>query len=885
MKDYKYKFTIIMSIYNVEEYLEDAIKSVINQTIGFKKNVQLILVNDGSPDNSEGICLKYRAKYSDNIEYYKKENGGLSSARNLGLNYRKGKYVNFLDPDDMLSRNTLKEVYRFFEKYYNKIEFVSIPLWFFEAKEGLHFKYKFLGNKNKIINLKESPYNFILSSAASFYKTSVFNDRKYNENLSHAEDLALNMELYWDNPSFGYVCEDVKYNYRQRYDESSIVSSGKNKPETYHTINILFKDLINDKKHNNIFKEIVVYQLKNVLKTFNKEIFDSLNEYNQLKKQYVNFIEAIGLDYIINESFWAKTTEEKLSFIDVALPKNKLAISNKGFLSIKNTNLDIKYIPNIRTRIQDITVQSNYINIEMTTNSFDGININYYAKDNSGKMYEPIEKEVIDSRFNIEYHGKEISKTLNMKFSIPIKKITNFSFYFMNCDKEYKLQNYWINNNTFISLKHNNMGKHYKKKLITFNNQKKLFIVNNTGTYLRYKIISTLRLLKKYRKIVILRLLSLKNKKYILFSERPNKAGDNSEALFKYVSTLNYENKDKVYFAIDKRSKDYNKLKKYGKVIPKNSLKHKFIYLNAKVLVSSHLHPLFYKPFENISVDVYYRDLLDYKFVWLQHGVTINDVSKPANRYSQNYNKIVTSTVAERGEVLTPSYFLNYDNTILTGLPRFDFLNDNSQNIITIIPTWRRDLTGRIKFDGTHEPLEGFTKSLYFESYNNLLTDDKLIKKISDENLKINFILHPGMVIYEEIFSKFQSNNINIISANNVNYSKIFQESKLLITDYSSVFFDFSYLKKPTIYFQFDQEEFFTNHYKKGYFSYEEHGFGDVLTTTNEVIDKIEYYIDNNFEVEKKYLDRINNTFAYTDKNNSKRVWNEIMKLYNKEEE
>ncbi|MCD8562240.1 MAG: CDP-glycerol glycerophosphotransferase family protein [Bacilli bacterium] len=86
----------------------------------------------------------------------------------------------------------------------------------------------------------------------------------------------------------------------------------------------------------------------------------------------------------------------------------------------------------------------------------------------------------------------------------------------------------------------------------------------------------------------------------------------------------------------------------------------------------------------------------------------------------------------------------------------------------------------------------------------------------------------------------------------------------------------FHNLKKPEIFFQFDKYNFFDNHYKKGYFDYERDAFGDVLTTVDEVVDKVEYYINNNFKMEDKYIDRVDNTFAYTDRNNV----NEYMKKY-----
>ena len=81
-----YKFSIIISVYNVEKYIKESIESVINQSIGFIDNVELLLVDDGSTDNSKVICKDFESKYPNNIHYYYKSNGGASSARNLGIN-------------------------------------------------------------------------------------------------------------------------------------------------------------------------------------------------------------------------------------------------------------------------------------------------------------------------------------------------------------------------------------------------------------------------------------------------------------------------------------------------------------------------------------------------------------------------------------------------------------------------------------------------------------------------------------------------------------------------------------------------------------------------------------------------------------------------------
>ena len=101
----KYKLSVVIPIYNVEKYLEETLKSVIEQTLGFENNIEMILVNDGSPDNSEEICLRYKEKYPENIVYIKQKNGGVSSARNAGIEQAQGKYVCFVDSDDYILAN------------------------------------------------------------------------------------------------------------------------------------------------------------------------------------------------------------------------------------------------------------------------------------------------------------------------------------------------------------------------------------------------------------------------------------------------------------------------------------------------------------------------------------------------------------------------------------------------------------------------------------------------------------------------------------------------------------------------------------------------------------------------------------------------------------
>lgn len=105
--------SVIVPVYNVEKYIEKCLNSLVNQTL---KNIEIIIVNDGTKDNSEEIIKKIMEKYPQKIVYLKKENGGLSDARNYGIPYAKGEYIAFLDSDDYVEKDIYKEMYELAKK-------------------------------------------------------------------------------------------------------------------------------------------------------------------------------------------------------------------------------------------------------------------------------------------------------------------------------------------------------------------------------------------------------------------------------------------------------------------------------------------------------------------------------------------------------------------------------------------------------------------------------------------------------------------------------------------------------------------------------------------------------------------------------------------------
>ena len=102
------KVSVIVPFYNVEKYIEKCLNSLVNQTL---KEIEIILVNDGSQDNSYKIAKEFQEKYADKVKYYEKPNGGLGDARNFGINYATGEYIAFLDSDDYVEPTMYEEMY------------------------------------------------------------------------------------------------------------------------------------------------------------------------------------------------------------------------------------------------------------------------------------------------------------------------------------------------------------------------------------------------------------------------------------------------------------------------------------------------------------------------------------------------------------------------------------------------------------------------------------------------------------------------------------------------------------------------------------------------------------------------------------------------------
>ncbi|CUP39536.1 glycosyltransferase family 2 protein [Intestinibacter bartlettii] len=130
------KISVIVPIYNIEEYVEECINSILNQTF---KDFELLLVDDGSTDNSFDICRKYE-KEDNRIKVIHKKNGGLSDARNVGIDKACGEYLCFIDGDDFIANDTLENMYNLIKKNNSQIAICNMIRYYGDEDIDIFYK-------------------------------------------------------------------------------------------------------------------------------------------------------------------------------------------------------------------------------------------------------------------------------------------------------------------------------------------------------------------------------------------------------------------------------------------------------------------------------------------------------------------------------------------------------------------------------------------------------------------------------------------------------------------------------------------------------------------------------------------------------------------------
>lgn len=352
-------------------------------------------------------------------------------------------------------------------------------------------------------------------------------------------------------------------------------------------------------------------------------------------------------------------------------------------------------------------------------------------------------------------------------------------------------------------------------------------------------------------------------KKYWLISEVDFDARDNGLHFFIY---LNKEHREiNSLFLISKKNPLYSFVKSVGKTIEPHSYKHYLVFIASKAKISTLVHGC--SPSWCIT-KILLKHHSTGKNIALKHGIFKN---LHANYFKKNAHLDMICCGAEPEFRFIDKEF-GYSEGVAqyTGLARFDNLHNlDIKKEIFIMPTWRRWL------DSINDIGE-FKGTKYFNSWFSFLNDNKFLDFCSETGLKIYFYVHPKLNKFLEAMKCDRKEIIFLNSKNGDSIQKHLRDAAILITDFSSVFFDFAYMRKPTIYFQFDEKDYYSQHYQIAYFDYRKDGFGPVVLDKESILDELNTLSDNNLKISKYYLERVNAFFPLYDTNNCKRIFERI---------
>jgi CDP-glycerol glycerophosphotransferase (TagB/SpsB family) len=362
---------------------------------------------------------------------------------------------------------------------------------------------------------------------------------------------------------------------------------------------------------------------------------------------------------------------------------------------------------------------------------------------------------------------------------------------------------------------------------------------------------------------------AFKRKPIWLVGDRPQFAKDNAEHLFRYFAESGMGRKRDIYFVLDKASDDYERMRKYGRTLPFDTVGHRVKFLLSDKVILSTANDVGTNPFS--SKRRYYQDLYSFDYVFLRHGVSHNDMSGWINKLNKNIRLLVSSTPREYEAILHGNYCYDESVVKLTGLPRYDNLTSDPKKLLIILPTWRKNLQGKIlPASPKREYRSDFKTSDYFLFYHRLMNDERLLAAMRRGGYRGKFFLHP---VFDSQIGDFEGNGLFEVGVTVADYQELFRDGDLLLTDYSSVAFDFAYLKKPVIYAQFDFDTFYQNHsWGKSYFSYADDGFGPIGRDYEETVALLVRYIEGGCVMTDEYKARVDGFFAFTDRRNCERV-------------
>ena len=292
------KISVIVPVYNVENYLEKCLNSLVNQTL---EEIEILVINDGSTDGSQKIIDDFQRKFPQKIKAFSKENGGLSDARNFGIDRATGEFLAFVDSDDSVSEVMMEEMYHLAIK--NKAELVICNLQKVDENGKVTLKLTQIPNLSEKIDLEK---NFSVFSDISYFacnkifKRELFEGKRFQKGM-HFEDIELIPQILLQCKTLAKT-DAYHYQYLERSNSisKSHTERGLDILKAVEHVEIAFEN----SAYSNKKKELKGFQILEGVYTFlaylayvkDEEVYDKMSSELQrfIKKRDISFKEKIS---------------------------------------------------------------------------------------------------------------------------------------------------------------------------------------------------------------------------------------------------------------------------------------------------------------------------------------------------------------------------------------------------------------------------------------------------------------------------------------------------------------------------------------------------------------------------------------------------------------
>jgi glycosyltransferase involved in cell wall biosynthesis len=873
--------------------------------------VQLILVNDGSPDGCGAICEAYKEKYPENVVYIEQENRGVSAARNVGLDVASGEFVAFLDGDDRYGGDYLTKF----------VEALSVdPISVCTA--GIFENFGFKSGEEERFSLSRYKKNRIIQSSDNvthalylgyvgqlLFRASALTTIRFNENLISCSEVDDDIDFIGrviGAKKFLFL-QDCKYFKRNSFAEYTTSEKAEIEQYKFERITQIYKPLYESMLGKWGFVPFFIQQtvLEHIHEMF---LYGSKSKTpyadNSLLFSPVEFILQNTDVSIINCKLFLSRVKKHFTILKFG--QSKLVQSDERSV-FQLSRFDLKNEPNEPVIVERLGENPLVVHIisEKQGILLLRVSMNYVSYEShslaiiSGFQTEIREVSIPNERNKLYFNDIQILPTKYYEIEINLNSHTDEEFARLGFISFY----YLTSLGTYIPatlqfVPHSGMGynmpftlgdEYIVKTTGRTNTISALPLTaeefNNTCAYIRPysglgepspESVEKFELLKNS---ILYNFKILSQRRIWLFIDRGYDIGNNAEALFRYCVTQN--DGIEKYYVIP--SEDFRDRFAGLPCVVIGSDEYKLFCVFAEKFISSYLFGggLTYNYGVERSDKELWEDTQNFKkltrcffrgdIIHVQHGVIMQDISYYLVKFEENI-RVLLSTCQKEYDYIKNELSRAIDPNVLrlTGLPRLDDLervknNPKSEKIILFAPSFDWNYFQETKY------IPEYKYSAHYKYLQSILSSCELLDLLETNGYKLYF--KPHYLVIPMLCDFKMDSRVKVIT-NEINRYDLYAMCDLMISDYSGIAWDFAYLKKPVVYTHFTEPK-----YDEVYFSYENDGFGEICRTIEDLVGTLREYIVNGCQMSDKYLSRVDSFYSIQDGHNCERIYNELISL------